>query len=210
MTSIPVLLRGERVRALVVGGGTVATRKVAALLDGGASVRVVASDIGGALREMAAARGGRLRIVERDYEGADIGDANLVVAATSSRDVNAAVARDADAAGRLVSVADAPEEGAWTAMATHRAGDLVMAVSAAGVPGAAIRVRDALASRFDGRYADGLARLATLRRRTLERRGRGAWRRAADDLVGATFCDEIEGGTFGERLARWEREDTWR
>src|SRR5437763_592190 len=82
-------------------------------------------------------------------------------------------------AGRRASVADAPAEGAWTAMAPHRAGDLVVAVSAAGVPGAARRVRDAIARRFDGRYADGLTRLAALRRATLSARGSDAWRRAS-------------------------------
>ena len=210
MSAIPLLLRGERVRALVVGGGEVATRKVVALLEGGASVRVVATEVTAPLREIAAGRGDRLQLVERPYEAADIGDANLVIAATSSRATNAAVAADADLAGRLASVADAPDDGAWTAMATHRSGDLVIAVSAAGVPGAARRVRDALASRFDGRYADGLARLATLRRKTIAHRGRAAWRRAADDLTGASFCEEVEGGAFAERLTRWEREDAWR
>jgi len=209
VSAIPVLLRGERVRALVVGGGAVAARKVAALLDGGASVRVVATEISASLREIAEARGDRLRLVERAYSAADIGDANLVVAATSLRQVNAAVAHDADRLGRLASVADEPEEGAWTAMATHRSGELVVAVSAAGVPGAARRVRDALASRFDGRYADGLTRLATLRRDTIARRGSDDWRRAADDLIGPSFCEDVEGGAFAERLARWEREDAW-
>ena len=95
-------------------------------------------------------------------------------------------------------------------MATHRTGDLLIAVSAAGVPGAARRVRDALAARFDERYAEGLTRLAALRRATLERRGRAAWLRAAADLTGADFCDEVESGRFAGRLARWEREEAWR
>lgn len=210
MSGIPILLRGGSVRALVVGGGEVAARKVASLLEGGAAARVVAPDIAAALRELAASAGERIRLVEREYQASDIGDANLVVAATSSRDVNAAVARDADAAGRLASVADAPDAGAWTAMATHRAGDLVIAVSAAGVPGAALRVRDALSSRFDARYADGLARLAALRRAAIARRGTDGWRRAAEELTGPGFCDEIETGRFAPRLARWEGEEAWR
>lgn len=210
MSTLPVLLRGERVRALVVGGGSVAARKVAALLEGGASVRVVAPDIAPSLREMAAGAGQRLVLVARQYVAGDIGDANLVVAATSSREVNAAVGRDADRAGRLASVADMPADGAWTAMATHRAGELVVAVSAGGVPGAARRVRDAIAERFDRRYADGLARLAALRRATIAGRGSQAWGRAADDLTGASFCDDVENGALAERVARWEREDAWR
>ena len=210
MSGMPVLLRGTKLRALVVDGGEVATRKVAALLDTGASVRVVAPEISAALRELATLRGDKLRLAERPYAATDLGDANIVVAATSSREVNASVARDADLEGRLVNVVDAPDEGGWTAMATHSAGDLVIAVSAAGVPGAARRVRDAIAARFDGRYADGLSRLAALRRRTISTRGGAEWRRAAADLTDASFCDDVEKGAFAGRVARWEREDAWR
>ena len=210
MSGLPVLLRGARVRALVVGGGGVAARKVAALLEGGAAVRVVAPEIADSLRELAAAAGSRLRFVERAYTAADIGDANLVVAATDARGVNAAVAHDADLAGRLVNVADAPEEGSWTSMAQHRAGELLIAVSAAGVPGAARRVRDALGARFDRRYADALASLAAFRRTAIARHGGAGWQRAAADLTDASFCADVERGTFGDRLAGWTKEDAWR
>ena len=210
MSGLPVLLRGERVRALVVGGGLVAARKAAALLESGAAVRLVAAKVSAALRELAAGAGGRLELVERAYESADVGDANLVVAATGDRAVNAQVARDADARGRLVNVADAPDEGSWTGLATHRAGALVVAVSAGGVPDAAQRVRDAIASRFDGRYAAAVERLAALRGETLARHGTATWRAAAAELAGPTFCDDVERGTFDARVERWTAEGAWR
>ena len=201
MSGIPVLLRGVRLRALVVGGGAVGTRKALALFASGATVRVVAPEIAPALREAAAGSGGRLTLAERAYDAADLGDANLVVAAASSRSVNAAVARDADAAGRLACVADEPDDGAWTSMAAHRTGALVLGVSAGGVPGAAARVRDALASRFDGRYAHAVHRLAAVRGELLARGEAGRWRAVAARVVGPDFCADVAGGAIDGRLA---------
>ena len=209
MSGIPVLLAPERLRVLVVGGGAVAARKVSTLLEGGAAVRVVAPAIGPALR---AARDSfpRLVLVEREYDPADVGDANLVIAATSSREVNARVARDADRLGRIANVADAGSQGVWTGMASHRAGGLVIAVGGGGVPGAAVRIRDELARRFDGRYGRAVAELAELRAGMLRAAGAEAWRDASADLLGPSFCDEVESGALALRLARWTREDAWR
>jgi precorrin-2 dehydrogenase/sirohydrochlorin ferrochelatase len=199
------MLDGAQLRALVVGGGGVATRKVRSLLAAGATVRVVAPAVAAGLAalEREDAVRGRLRVERRAYESGDVGDALLVVAATDARDVNARVAADARALGRLVNVADAPEEGNCATAATHRAGDLTIAVSAGGVPGVAVRVRDLLAVRFDGRYERALARLVVLRRRLLGERGAAAWREAADVLVGDDFCAAVETGVLEDRAARW-------
>jgi precorrin-2 dehydrogenase/sirohydrochlorin ferrochelatase len=141
--------------------------------------------------------------VERGYQRGDVGDAQLVVAATDDRAVNAAVLADAQAAGRLVNVADAPADGSFSTMATHRSGELVVGVSAGGVPGAAARIRDAIATRFDGRYARALAELATVRRLLLDRGDRDAWRRHATETFGAGFCDGVESGSLAERVTSW-------
>jgi precorrin-2 dehydrogenase/sirohydrochlorin ferrochelatase len=202
VSAYPLVLQGSEVSALVVGGGSVATRKARGLAETGARVRVVAPRVSAELRD--ASRGNpSVSIEERPYESGDVGDALVVVAATDSRDVNARVAADAKALHRLVNVADAPEEGNCSTVATHRAGDLLIAVSAGGVPAAAARVRDCLAERFDGRYAAAVAALGALRSRVLRDRGAAAWRRAAGALAGADFCTTVEDGTFAERVATW-------
>lgn len=204
MSALPLMLEGSAIEALVVGGGAVAARKALALLAAGARVRVVAPRVDASLR--AAEReieAGALRIDERPYASADIGEALLVVAATDSRDANACVARDARAARRLVNVADAPEEGNCTMPATHRAGPLVVAVAAGGVPTVAARVRDALAGRFDARYGEAAAALGALRRRLLDERGSDAWHEALEALAGADFCESVESGRFAERMEPW-------
>lgn len=201
MSALPLVVEGSAVRALVVGGGPVAARKARTLAASGAGVRVVASSVGAELRDLAAAL--PIVLVERPYRRGDVGDATIVVAATSSREVNAAVAAEARALGRLVNVADAPAEGNFVTAAVHRAGDLVISVSAGGVPGAALRVRDAIAERFDDRYAAAVEALGRLRRRALDAGGAAAWRAEADALVGADFCAAVESGAFERRVAGW-------
>jgi siroheme synthase-like protein len=201
VSGLPILVEGSAVRVLVVGGGTVASRKVAVLIEAGARVRVVAPRVADAMR--AIADDGRVELIARRYERGDIGDAQLVVAATDDRAVNAAVATDARAAGRLVNVADAPAEGSFATMATHRSGTLVVGVSAGGVPGAGARIRDAIAARFDTRYALALADLSALRRALLDRGAGPEWRARAAELLDAGFCDGVESGTLPERVASW-------
>ena len=209
MSAYPLMLDGPQLVALVVGGGGVATRKVRALLESGATVRVVAPSVSEELAALATpaphgAGVGRLTIERREYADDDASAAMLVIAATDRRDVNARVAADARALGRLINVADAPDDGNCTTAATHRAGELTIAVSAGGVPAAAARVRDLVAERVDARYAEVVGRLVEIRRRTIAERGSTAWRAAVERLVGEDFCPAVESGVLMERLATWD------
>lgn len=200
MTAYPLMIDGTTLKALVVGAGAVALRKTRALVDAGATVRVVAPDVDPAFDELPAAR---VAVVRRPYAPADIGDATLVIAATSSRDVNARIARDARAHDRLVNVADAPDEGNCTTPAVHRSGDLVIAVSAGGVPAVAARVRDAIARRFAGAYGDAVTGLAAARSRLIASGQRDRWAALSADVIGPDFCESVERGTLAERLVPW-------
>ena len=70
-------------KVLVVGGGTVATRRVPALLDAGAEVLLVAPEVTPALRALADA--GRLHWESRAFEPSDVDGAWLVQAAVDDR-----------------------------------------------------------------------------------------------------------------------------
>jgi len=202
MSSYPLMLDGDALDAVVIGGGAVGTRKALALLDAGASVRVVAPAVSDALQSTATANG-RLTIRRGHYAATDLGSAMLVVAATDDAALNASIAADARAAGRLVNVASAPELGNCATPAVHRSGDIVVAVTTGGVPRAAIRIRNAIARVFDGRYALALHELSALRSGHLERGDRRGWSDASAALIGADFCAEVESGAFDERLAEW-------
>jgi siroheme synthase-like protein len=184
------VLDGARIRALVVGGGVVAHRKAAALLESGATLRIVAPSLSPEMRLLVDHP--RVTVSEREYDTGDIADATLVVAATDRREVNARVAADAHANARLVNVADEPAEGEWVSVAMHRAGPLVIGVSVGGVPTAATRIRDAIAERFDRRYVSALTALIALRRQVLDAGGTDAWRQVDRELVGPDFCERVE------------------
>jgi siroheme synthase-like protein len=196
------MLHGDAIRALVVGGGRVAARKAKALLDAGATVHVVAPQIGDGLTSLDT-RDARLTIVDRSFSESDLENVNLVIAATDDRATNAQVARLASNANRMVSVADAPAEGNFIGMATHRAGDLVIGVSAGGVPRAAARIRDAIAARFDARYAQAIDVLRTRRRRLLDVGKRADWHRATAELVDERFCARVESGALAGEGDAW-------
>jgi precorrin-2 dehydrogenase len=202
VSELPIMLHGEAIEALIVGGGAVAARKARALLIAGARVRLVASEIGPDVRALGDAYD-RLHLDERPYAPSDIGNAQVVLASTNDRAINRRVADDAHAAHRLVNVADDPARGNCRTTATHRAGDLVIGITAGGVPSAAVRIRDTLAARFDDRYADAVATLASLRRRLIDMGAADEWARAADALIDDGFCDRVERGTIESEAAQW-------
>jgi siroheme synthase-like protein len=162
----------------------------------------VALEIGSEVRALAEAHG-KLHVEERPYASSDIGNAQVVLASTNDRALNRRVADDAHAAHRLVNVADDPARGNCRTTATHRAGDLVIGITAGGVPSAAVRIRDSLAARFDNRYATAVATLASLRRRLLDNGASDEWTRAAEALIDDRFCERVEHGTIESEAAQW-------
>lgn len=185
----------EKISALVVGGGIVGTRKALALYEAGAAVRVIAPHMTPELRNAATASE-RLTIELRGYAGvSDIADAELVIAATGT-DADECIARDARELHRIILVAGAPEVGSFTSMAVHRAGLIAIGVSTGGVPAAAVRIRDAIAERFDSRYADALSACTHLRSGILAEEGAPGWAEVRSSVIGADFCERVESGTF--------------
>lgn len=201
MSGVPMLVEASGLRVLVVGGGAVAARKVRQFAQAGAVVRIVAPTLDEELEQLVVARG--LAVERRLYERADIGDAQLIVAATDDRIVNAGIARDADAASRLLNAADHSGDGNFAMMAAHRRGPLTIGVSAGGVPAAAVRIRDAIAERFDARYGDAVNDLSALRKRLIVNGEVQRWREMSPTLIDAEFCVAVERGQLAERIAEW-------
>ncbi|MEU5566612.1 uroporphyrinogen-III C-methyltransferase [Micromonospora musae] len=138
----PLGLRLAGLRVVVVGGGTVATRRVPALLDAGADVLLVAPELTPALRAHVDA--GRLRWLERRFTPADLDGAWLVQVAVD--DPAAAASVSAAAAERRVFCVRADDRSAATAWtpAVTRHGPVTVAVLGGGDPRRAMTVRDAV------------------------------------------------------------------
>ncbi len=200
MSDFPIALHGERIKAVIVGGGAVGARKARALIAAGAQVTVVDANVGPELED--AERSREVEIIREEYSRHQLKGANLVIAATDSRDVNAQVAVDAQANGQLVNITDYPDEGNFHTMAVHRSGDVTISVSAGGVPRAAARIRDAIAERFDTRYEQAVSVLRGLRARSLAS-GDDRWQDASSKLLDSDFCNSVENGTFSHKVDSW-------
>lgn len=157
-------VRGRTV--LVVGGGTVAGRKITSLLDAEAAVTVVAPKQSPKIARLAAA--GTVHLKKACYQASDLTDVFLAVAATNDPETNRRVAADARQRGVLVAVTDEPGTGNCTFPALLRRGDLEISVSTNGTcPGFAAIVRDQLAAVIGEEYGAILATLAAGREKLL-------------------------------------------
>lgn len=148
---IAIDLTGKR--ALVVGGGEVALRKVEALLESGARVTVVAPEVAPEIERLA--ESGKIVLRRRNYEAGDLADAVLAIAATDDREVNLRVSEDARGANVLVNVVDDPELCSFIVPATVKRGDLVVSIITGGKsPALARRVREKIEETFGPEYGD--------------------------------------------------------
>ncbi|WP_229403475.1 uroporphyrinogen-III C-methyltransferase [Micromonospora okii] len=138
----PLGLRLAGLRVVVVGGGTVATRRVPALLDAGADVLLVSPELTPALRAHADA--GRLRWEPRRFVPDDLDGAWLVQAVLD--DPVAAASVSAAAAERRIFCVRADDRTAATAWtpAVTRHGPVTVAVLGGGDPRRAMSTRDAI------------------------------------------------------------------
>lgn len=130
-TSYPIVhTQLDQTRCIVVGGGMVAERKIAALLDSAALVTVISPNLTARLQAWVDA--GRLDHIGRRYISGDLAGAGLVIAATDDPTVNDDVAQEARRAGILVNVVDNPLAGNFHTVATIRRGDVLVTVSTGG------------------------------------------------------------------------------
>ena len=129
-TYYPMMVDLAGRRCLVVGGGRVAERKVAQLLDCGAEVTVVSPVTTRKIADLAAR--GAVRLARRTVQSGDLDRAFLAFAATDDAQVNQSVAHEVRKAGGLVNVADAPEACNFLVPSVVRRGDLTIAISTSG------------------------------------------------------------------------------
>jgi siroheme synthase-like protein len=130
LTGYPVNLLVSGRRCVVVGAGRIAARKIAALLDAGAAVHVVAPDLGPEVQAWQAA--GAVTVDERPFVAADLDGAWLATSATPDPAVNQAVYDAGEARRIFVNAADDPDHCSFTLMSVVRQGDLVVTIGTGG------------------------------------------------------------------------------
>lgn len=146
MDVYPIGLIGLEARqTVVIGGGKVAARKVAGLLEAGAQVTVISPAFVPELRLRAGTR--RVKLVNRAYQEGDLAEAFLVIAATNNPDINERVWQEARERGCLVNVVDDPARCNFIVPAVVRRGEVTVTISTGGAsPALARRLREQLES----------------------------------------------------------------
>lgn len=122
---LPVFLRFDHRRAVVVGGGSVAASKIPALLAAGADVTVIAPSISSAIDRT------QVRVEERGFAEADLDGAWFVTAAATPG-VNRIVREAADRRGIFVNAVDDPANATAYLGGTIARGGVTVAISTAG------------------------------------------------------------------------------
>ncbi|WP_137813668.1 uroporphyrinogen-III C-methyltransferase [Gandjariella thermophila] len=144
-------LTGRRV--VVVGGGTVAQRRLPRLVAAGAAVELIAPEVTPAVEAMAAA--GELTWHRRRYADGDLDGAWYALTCTPDPEVNAAVAAEAERRRVFCVRADAGARGSAVTPAVGEHDGLLVGVLAGGRPRRSAAVRDGLLDALrEGRVPD--------------------------------------------------------
>jgi precorrin-2 dehydrogenase/sirohydrochlorin ferrochelatase len=163
---LPVFVKLANRPCLVVGAGAVATSKIAALLECGARITIVAPCASPDAQQLAAA--GKLRWLPRKFQRDDLAGAFLAVAASSDAAVNRAVFLESQRLGILCNSVDDPPHCDFYFSAVVRRGDLQIAVSTSGEsPAVAQRIRREIDASLDESVGDWLRRVGDLRRKIM-------------------------------------------
>lgn len=145
MTRTPPYLAGLHLagrRVVVVGGGTVAQRRIAGLLAAGAAVTVVSPDVTAGIEALVTS--GEVRWIARPYRDGDLDGAWYALACTDDPTVNAAVVAEAERHRVFCVRADDGNAGTAVTPAVGHHDGLSIAVLAGGHPRRSAAVRTAL------------------------------------------------------------------
>ncbi len=189
MSLLPVFLKLDGQRCLLVGAGTVALDKIGSLLKTGVRLRVVAPDAQPEIRQLATE--GRLEWIQRPFEIADLDGNFLIIAATNSTKVNAAVYQGAVERGILANSVDDPPNCDFYFGSVVSRGALQIAISTAGEsPAFAQQLRREIDEQLPMDIGPWLEDVGKLRREILATQPRGEARRLLlHQLAQRTICE---------------------
>ncbi len=169
MKLFPMFLKLEGRACLVVGAGKIAESKIRSLLSAGAKVRVISPWATPSVQAWNDA--GVIGWEPREFVTADLGSTFLVIAATSSVEVNDSVYREAQRQQILCNVVDDPDRCDFYYPAVVRRGDLQIAISTAGKsPALAQRLRREIEAQLAPVYAGWIEELGRIRKQLFGRK----------------------------------------
>lgn len=164
---LPVFLKLEQLRLLLVGGGGVGLEKLNTVIHNspGTKIKLVATAISNEVRQLA---GGHpeIQLIERPYQVSDLEEVDVVIIAVNDRSVSESIAADAKAKGKLVNVADKPDLCDFYLGSVVKKGNLKIAISTNGKsPTIARRLKEVFNEALPEQIDDVLDNMQTIRGR---------------------------------------------
>ena len=198
MRYYPVHLDIQHRNCLVVGGGSVGTRKVVTLLDCGANVTVVSPVVSRQVRDFAVS--GQIELKERIYQSGDLDGMFLVIGATDDEGLNRQISRDADRLNTLCNIADRPEVCNFILPSIVKRDDLVITISTSGKsPALAKKLRKTLEYQFGKEYGMFLKLMGAIRKKLLSQSHKPeAHKPLFEQLIAADLIAMIQQGKTAE------------
>ena len=143
----PIMLDLKDKKCLVVGGGSVATRKIRHLLDVEADVHIIAKNLTSEIQKLVDEE--RVKYVGQLYDPSHINQTWLVFAATNDNEFNQEIAKDCEKLGVFCNCVTSPELGSFIVPAYFRKGKLTISVATSGIgPALAAKIRDHISEDF--------------------------------------------------------------
>ncbi len=166
MTYYPINLDITDRECVVVGGGSVALRKIRSLLGSEARVTVISPQVVPEIDELAEQR--KLICLRRGYQRGDLDNAFLAFAATDNPGTQAEVSREANEKGVFLNIVDDPDGCDFQIPATIRRGELLIAISTGGnSPAISRMIRQELEDHFGFEYAALIFLFAKIREKLI-------------------------------------------
>lgn len=180
---LPLAFKLEGRRVLVLGAGKVGARRARQLVDAGAEVTVITTEVIGDVTDV-----GRIEL--RPYAPGDLSGFHLVVSAVGDPDVNDAIVLEAERQNIWLNVVDDPERSSFYFTAEYRDGDVVVSVSTEGSsPALAQVLRDRLREALPSN-AGATARRLRDERALMHQRGESTESRDWRGLVNALLDED--------------------
>ena len=168
MPYYPILVDLQGKEVVVVGGGTVAQRKIETLLEYGAVVSVVSRELTPALNRYF--EEGKIKFRGEEFRKGHLDGVFMVIASTDDTSLNHRISQEASKKGLLINAVDQPSDCNFIVPAVLRRGDLLIAVSTSGKsPALARKVRKELEEQFGLEYRTLLVIMGNLRKEVLSR-----------------------------------------
>lgn len=149
-------------KCIVIGGGTVAERKINTLLECSADVTAISPQLNKNLEQLAHSR--EIKYLRRNYRRGDLEGAFLVISATDNAELNSIVYNEASQKGILINVVDDPAKCTFIVPSVLQRGDFVISISTGGgCPALSKQIRERLEKEFGEEYGDYLKLLQDAR-----------------------------------------------